>query len=1126
MKEKNNFKVSNSKYIKYPFSGLASNLIDKFLVLSYDQKIIEQTLQSEKEQENNIKNINLKYIKFTEPPTIMNEICFNYTKETQENDLVLDIIFPKYPRLIFLDKKNIKEQQEQLKWIELNKNYSIIFSINILDNSNFKKSYNGLGYNFYIKKEHRDKNNEIDGIIFYPMTYVILSEYPYFYHFNKICKNIYLQMKKPNDEIPIDIILYNTIKFCPSPINTSLNLSFGAQLSLNIKNEITANDILNQLNYKNNSEKISGIPSIFFNQLSGYPIMDINLSFIFNLLEPKIIIKTFILTFLEYDVIFLSSNPELLNVIIYIFANLNYPFNEQFYYFHVLSLSEFEFMNKFDSPFIGKSFSSLYGICGTNQQNYDFNKRVKDFFLLNIDEKTLSIHPNPNEPDQNTINMLMDLDLYINECLPETELQTSNSKESSENEINNKNSLKYFNDGINLYEAIHNLAFILNRRFRIVTNTNFFGEKKYLKFFDIYENESEMDMMRENLQLQKAFYNFIIQILCSYMSELQVEIKEKNDDITYSSDEYVPLMINLKNNKKEKYADTPASERTLACRAGLAFKELFQLTSKYSSFLINFCQHQDSFDVSKIPFTFINEFLYFSKIFPNYNLNSIDFFNLIDQFYGKAKKIDFIQMIKEKQEEDGDKLNLIHSIDTDKKIQNADNFKNIFNFSFHDFENYYKDNLRTFINREQEDDKINFYKLPGHSKQFKTYQRNNFYLSQKILNIYMNHLNNNFKVLQKCFNLTKCEYILDEKSQIKIKDDNKKKKIKKQGNIFNDFIIIENEEKQIKQKINKEKNKIDEYENNFGKYEIIEITDIIEKYLIKEKYFSSYEMIKFSLLSIVAVTINMKNKQINIVEVIRTLCDFCKITKSLVRKYMNIYLNIFMTMKLNNCLDKKICEECIKILVLYFEQTNTFPTEDTIKPIKKSEVNNFNEGVFIDYQSLNKFKTINKSIKEKRAEFYSHSRIKGENIVDIIETVFTGWYYISKNELFKPIANISNRFEKLYSALTKKKDKFVPKTPLELYASTNKMVFNFLSKFTIEKNEYIELGTIILSLLYYFKMEFLIPKWSFKVGNIKNVKNSGNNFLSNEDEIIKLFVTNIIYILLDLYEAILESMKK
>ena len=72
-------------------------------------------------------------------------------------------------------------------------------------------------------------------------------------------------MKKETDEIPIDIILYNAIKFCPSPINSSLNLSFGAQLISNIKKEISANDILNQLNSKNHSEKINGIPSIFFN---------------------------------------------------------------------------------------------------------------------------------------------------------------------------------------------------------------------------------------------------------------------------------------------------------------------------------------------------------------------------------------------------------------------------------------------------------------------------------------------------------------------------------------------------------------------------------------------------------------------------------------------------------------------------------------------------------------------------------------------------------------------------------------------------------------------------------------------------------------------------------------------
>ena len=34
-----------NKNIKYPFSGVAPNLIDKFLVLGYEQKTIEHTLQ-------------------------------------------------------------------------------------------------------------------------------------------------------------------------------------------------------------------------------------------------------------------------------------------------------------------------------------------------------------------------------------------------------------------------------------------------------------------------------------------------------------------------------------------------------------------------------------------------------------------------------------------------------------------------------------------------------------------------------------------------------------------------------------------------------------------------------------------------------------------------------------------------------------------------------------------------------------------------------------------------------------------------------------------------------------------------------------------------------------------------
>ena len=316
----------------------------------------------------------------------------------------------------------------------------------------------------------------------------------------------------------------------------------------------------------------------------------------------------------------------------------------------------------------------------------------------------------------------------------------------------------------------------------------------------------------------------------------------------------------------------------------------------------------------------------------------------------------------------------------------------------------------------------------------------------------------------------------------------------------------------------------------FGTYQLIEINDLIEKHLIKEKYFSSYEIMKFSLLSIIALTINLKNKQISNVEVIKILCDFCQITKSLVRKYMNIYLNIFTTMKLNNWLDKNICDECINSIIIYFKKTNTFPNEDTIRPIVKSEVHNYQNEILVEFKTLEKFKSTNKSVREKRAEFYKKlDRKKEEQLSDYIEKVFTGWYYTSKNKLASNIEYYAKKYSNLYYALTHKKGDFVPKTPLELYATTNKLLLKFLSKFSIDDNEYVELGSIVLSLLYYFKMDFFLPKWIFKAGNINHEKVlEADIFLYNkvDREIIKQLVINIIYILLDLYEAILTNIKK
>jgi hypothetical protein len=634
-----------------------------------------------------------------------------------------------------------------------------------------------------------------------------------------------------------------------------------------------------------------------------------------------------------------------------------------------------------------------------------------------------------------------------------------------------------------------------------------------------------MDMMIENLQIQKAFYTFIIQIISAYIIEFNIETY-LIDDIKLNTNKLnkkFPIMMNIK--KKENQEDLTGNEKSLAFRAGLTFKKLFKESSKYSRFLTNFCQYHDCLTAVKIPYSFFYEYLYFSKVSPDFSLSSIDMLLIIDQFYGKIKKLDFIELIKEKQSDEQSSEKFFKQSIENEKNRGLNDFRYIYTFSYDEFELLYKAQLRAYINREQEDDKITFIKEQSASKQFRTYKRNNFLFSQKILDIYMHFSNNNFQQLQKCFKLIECgDKLTKAKTQI-----TENKIVNKKGHeeLLNDFVILE--EKKIDNEIDI-KNITEENNKISSKYELMEISDIIEKHLIMEKYFSSYEIMKFSLLNIIAITMGLKKKLIDVKLVIKVICDFCSVTKTLARKYMNTYLIIFTRMKLNKELDKKICDDCIKLIISYFKTTNTFPTEDTNIPIIISEAYDSYDDVQVEYKSLEEFKKCKKPDREKRAEFYAKSnKINEVELIDYIEKVFAGWYYIGKNKLAPNIKNYAKKYSNLYSALKiNKSGDFVPKTPLELYASTNKLLFEFLSKFHIGENKYGEIGAMILSLLYYFKMEFFLPKWYFKAGNVNSCENTETSKYINygNTELIKKLVVDIKYILLDLYEAILAHIPK
>jgi hypothetical protein len=665
----------------------------------------------------------------------------------------------------------------------------------------------------------------------------------------------------------------------------------------------------------------------------------------------------------------------------------------------------------------------------------------------------------------------------------------------------------------------------------------------------LYEDESEMECIEANLRLQKAFFTFIAQISQNFVGILFIE-GEKNQDDDFN----LNLSVNIK--KDDTVNEEEENKRKLAPKAGRIFRKKFMDCSKYSSFVINFCKYHDTIDLYKIPYTFINEFIYYSHVAVRNNLSEVDVFKLIDQFYGKRKIVSFEEIIKnnggkegkdkkekkkekdkaEKKNKESEKESLVEEVD----------IRNIYAFNFINFVEYYKENLRALINREQEDDKEIFTKM--NTRQFKTYKRNGFYLSNKLLNIYMNICNNNIETFVKLFQLIKCE---------KISDPNVNKINSNQ--IININEINEgNDDKNNLEDIlmNKNMNKLEKDLKIFGSYEFVDITDVIERHFIIERCFTSYGLVKFSLLNILAITRGFENQKISNPKVMETVCDFCNMTKSLARKYMNIFLNIFQELNFNHIIkNKKEFLKCLHIIKKYFEKSNMLPTEETTKAI-----NNFNEkqkgeaGVPIteSKEDINLIESSDsKDEKEEElmrqyindnGKFFDEKskKKKFDEMMKTIEAIFTGNYSTKTGINSITYKELSTAYSKHG---VKDKDKILPKTPLNLYYSSNELLKKYINNnFRNKKEDYDVILFDILSLLFYFKIPVIGEKWvehykseREKLNTMKSIKDKNSKKKetknakieeeSQESKGLKEPISIIIAILVNLVDVIQKDFK-
>ena len=1081
IEEKKEYKYKN---IKYPFNGISQNLINKFLVLGYEKKIIEYAYLYDKNPEykngtyNFLRACNLKY-----RPSPINEINIDFSQDLLDNDLISEIIFPDFPKIFYLDGSNFDKMKE-VNMHYLAKTYSIIFSIN-QEVSGTEKRYNGLGYVFFTSIEYK-KNDKITRYFYVPMVYVIISEYPYFHHFNKICKSIYRQMKKEDEDIPLEILLYNTIKFLPSPINKSIILLFEG-IPRNNKS-INMNQIYNPSFSDESKKNENKIPSIYFNQLSGYPIIDFNLSFIFNLISVDIIVQVFIFTFLEYDIIFYSSQPRIANLVMFIFSNLNYPFNNSKYFRNILSVS-MDNLIKGKTSFKEIQSPFMIGVIISKSQEIPKNDKIKDHFVLDLNHKKFFYsYSNKTDEVKNTLDLLS----YV--------------KTFTENEFENSKLNAYgLKHGINLSDNIIILVDQLKRRSNKVTNKNYNQEKAKLDFFNIYEDESEIECIKKNNLLQRSFLNFILQIINNFVEILNNKDEEKeidNEDMKSQKghrDSKVKRKSTIENQGSLAIID-----KNLAILAGKIFKEKFMKTSKYNSFIVKFCKYQEVNDLYRIPYFFTYEFIRYSKV----DFSQINLLKIIDQFYGKKKRINLEKLYKDNNSDD----ELSNNSDENDKNK----IKNAYLFNFNNFTKYYEDNLKEKINREKEDDKEIFSKLKNNSK-YKKYSRKGYFLSNKIIKFYINYINNNFNEIGKLFGLIKFE--LDDKKNINLISAIAEE-------VFDSAPVVS--KNNLSNCLLDDNNNINKNESDskiFGSYNFFEIPDIIEKNLALNRYFSSYTLIKFSLLNILAITLAKADLSgnINIKKIIETIFDFCEQTNFLVRQYINIYLNIFHNLK-NKFVNKiKDYEDSIAIIIKNLNKTDMIPKEeseigdgetknpDIDTPQASSETpsgDGNNKKLDKFFEENGKFFSMNDGI------FNKNKKNKYEETLKIIEVVFSGNY--DSNDIY-----ISDSINKLYDKLKfknkNKPKKFIPKTPLNLYSNSNKLLNNYLEKYSLVYEVYDDLLLNLLSLLYYFKIPIIGGKWKEKY--IEKEANSEKNSINDNDELIKILKI-IITILSKLFEKI------
>ena len=387
-------------------------------------------------------------------------------------------------------------------------------------------------------------------------------------------------------------------------------------------------DLDDIINNKNSSHLYSH-DDIKFQFLSGYPLIQYNLSkILLHKLSPQDVIIIFFYSFLEKDILFFSKSIEYLSLTINSYLNLNFPLNDEKYYFFNACVSYENFIND-NSPFVGATFTSILGINSSYKDDYLSKTKLKEHLAVDLDKGVIYMNENPNDKEKNMknktffdyIKKICKKELDDNGNILEREVKILYEKLEACKNDNSTNS-NFYRSTFSTLSSRHmiNIDSLNN------SNNNFID----------YDDRGQNCIKNKNRNIQEGFYRLINNICLYFYQNLSLKSDDDKEDLN-------KIIINRKNKGLNTDADTmniifhkdyETGENNYTKEEIFLLDELME-TMKFESFVYGFIQSYNPIDLYKIPLTMTEEFISILSRKNSVKNQNINFFSLFDNIYKK-----------------------------------------------------------------------------------------------------------------------------------------------------------------------------------------------------------------------------------------------------------------------------------------------------------------------------------------------------------------------------------------------------------------------------------------------------------------------------------------------------------